>query len=296
MISRALTAPGRIKARKPGRGKGDVGRPLPLVPGTPTIRPQAVSEIPIKKIGIIGGVAWPSTIDYYRLICQGANAHFRAQGHGSPRPTPWIAIESVNQAETRRLRGNPDGTGWERFDAVFRDAFLRLQAAGCDFGIIASNTPHARLHAIREGLDLPVIDMIEANARATAELGVSQALVLGTSVTMRGTRYAEALRTCGVEPNPPLPEAEIEAMQALIDNEFYEGGTPAGTTRLLDVCRRHVRDPGQTAILLACTELPLAFPDHCDDAVFESADLRFVNTTAVHAKAALAVALELTGL
>lgn len=247
----------------------------------------------MKKIGIVGGVAWPSTADYYRLICQGANAHFRARGHRPPLPTPWIAIESVNQAETRALRGTPEGgeASWAGFDAAFRDAFLRLQAAGCDFGLLASNTPHARLHAIRRGLDLPILDMIDLAARAAAATGAARALVLGTSVTMRGARYPEALRAAGVVPNPRLPEAEIDAMQALIDDDFDGGATPAGTDRLLDACRRHVAEPATTAVLLACTELPLAFPDHADDPVFEAEGFRFVNTSAVHAKAALAAAL-----
>ena len=77
----------------------------------------------MKKIGIIGGLAWPSTAEYYRLICSGANAHFRGLGHPMPLPTPPITIESVNMAETRELRGKPDGTGWDRFDAVFLDMY-----------------------------------------------------------------------------------------------------------------------------------------------------------------------------
>jgi len=247
----------------------------------------------MKKIGIVGGVGWPSTIDYYRLICSGANAHFRARGHPPPLPVPWITIESVNQAETRALRGKPgEGeAGWAAFDAVFRDAFRRLQAAGCDFGILASNTPHARLHAIRQGLDLPILDMIEASAQAAAGTGAKRALVLGTSVTMHGDLYPRRLRALGVEPNPRLPEAQIEAMQALIDHEFYAGATPAGTAGLLQLCRRHVPDPEHTAILLACTELPLAFPDHADDPVFAAEGFRFVNTSVVHARAALTEAL-----
>lgn len=245
----------------------------------------------MRKIGIVGGVGWPSTIDYYRLICQGANAHFRARGHAAPLPTPPIAIESVNQAETRALRGRPDGTGWERFDAVFRDAFRRLGASGCDFGILASNTPHARLHAIRQGLDLPILDMIAENARAAAATGARRALVLGTSVTMQGDLYPDALRALGLQPNPRLPDSEIAAMQALIDEDFYSGATPAGAARLIEACRRHAPEPADTVILLACTELPLAFPDHVDDAVFEARGFRFVNTTAVHARAALAQAL-----
>ena len=245
----------------------------------------------MKKIGIIGGLAWPSTADYYRLICSGANAHFRARGHPMPLPAPPITIESVNMAETRKLRGNPDGTGWERFDAVFRETFQRLERAGCDFGLIASNTPHARLDAIRQGLDLPIISIIEETARQTARIGAARALVLGTAVTMRSDLYPARLRALGVVPNQRLPEAEIDTMQRLIDTEFYEGATRVGTNRLLDVCRAHVQDPANTAILLACTELPLAFPAHADDASFETQGFRFINTSVVHARAALARAL-----
>lgn len=245
----------------------------------------------MKKIGIIGGLAWPSTVDYYRLICQGAQAHFRAVGHPMPLPVPPMTIESVNMAETRALRGREDGSGWDGFDAVFRVAFGRLAAAGCDFGLIASNTPHARLPAIRQGLTLPVIDLVDEAARATASLGVTRALVLGTAVTLRGPRYPQALRALGVEPHARLPEAEIEAMQRLIDTEFYEGATPAGLRGILDACARHVADPAGTAVLLACTELPLAFPEHADDASFEAEGFRFVNTAVVHAGAALTMAL-----
>jgi aspartate racemase len=245
----------------------------------------------MKKIGIIGGLAWPSTADYYRLICAGANAHFRAQGHPMPLPLPPITIESVNIAETRKLRGNPDGTGWERFDAIFRETFQQLEQAGCDFGLIASNTPHARLDAIHQGLGLPIISIIEETARHTASTGAASALVLGTAVTMRSELYPARLRALGVVPNQRLPEAEIDAMQQMIDTEFYAGATEAGTTRLLDVCRRYAPDPANTAILLACTELPLAFPAHADDASFKTQGFRFINTSVVHARAALARAL-----
>lgn len=245
----------------------------------------------MKKIGIVGGVGWPSTADYYRLICSGANAHFRARGHTPPLPAPPIAIESLNMAETRKLRGKPDGTGWAAYDEVFRAAFRRLKAAGCDFGIIASNTPHARLDAIREGLDLPIISIVEETVRETARLGTPRALILGTSVTMRADLYPKRLVEAGIAPNPRLPEAEIDAIQKLIDDEFYEGATPAGTARLIELCRAHATDAAGTAVLLACTELPLAFPAHAADPSFEAEGFRFVNTVAAHARAALAEAL-----
>ena len=108
---------------------------------------------------------------------------------------------------------------------------------------------------------------------------------------MRSTLYPDRLRVLGIEPTPRLPEAEIEAMQRLIDNEFYAGATEAGTRQLLQACHAHVPDPVNTAILLACTELPLAFPAHRDDASFQTQGFRFVNTSVVHAQAALAEAL-----
>nr|WP_245223734.1 aspartate/glutamate racemase family protein [Ruegeria sp. HKCCSA071] len=104
----------------------------------------------MKKIGVLGGVGWASTVDYYRAIAEGAGRHFAVRGHGAPLPIPAMTIESVTQAKTRALRGVAgDEASWAAFDAVFRDALLTLERAGCDFGIIASNTPHARLHAIR---------------------------------------------------------------------------------------------------------------------------------------------------
>ncbi|MEL6794040.1 MAG: Asp/Glu racemase, partial [Pseudomonadota bacterium] len=100
----------------------------------------------MKKIGVIGGAAWPSTLEYYRLICEAANAHFAASGAAPPYPTPPMIIESLNIAETRALRGRPgDEASWAAYDVVIRAALLRLEAAGCDFAIMANNTFHTRL-------------------------------------------------------------------------------------------------------------------------------------------------------
>ena len=65
----------------------------------------------MKKIGILGGVGWASTLDYYRGICAGSwqrQIETGAEAHNGPLPCPKITIESVNQAETRSLRGSVD--------------------------------------------------------------------------------------------------------------------------------------------------------------------------------------------
>ncbi|SLN35911.1 putative amino-acid racemase [Pseudoruegeria aquimaris] len=245
----------------------------------------------MKKIGILGGVGWASTVDYYRAICEGAGRHFAARGATSPLPTPPITIESVTQSETRALRGRPgDEASWAAFDAVFRKAMLTLEGAGCDFAVIASNTPHARLHAIRQGVTMPILSIFTEAAQATAQAGSRRALVLGTAVTMQALDYAQALAEVGVTANARLPEAAIAEMQAMIDADFYGGASPRARERLLAFCALHA-DPG-TAILLACTELPLAFPAHLDDVAFEAGGFTFVNPSAAHVQAALRLALE----
>lgn len=247
----------------------------------------------MKKIGIVGGAAWHSTLEYYRLICDGASEHFRRQGHSAPLPTPTMAIESLNMAETRALRGRPgDEDSWAGFDAVIRDALLRLERAGCDFAIIANNTMHTRLHALTRGVEMPVLSILDAVADATRAAGAGRALVLGTSVTMRADDYARVLASRGIEANDRLDDATIDGLQAAIDGDFYaETISPEARARLIDLCRRHVARPDETAVLLACTELPLAFPEHAGEGVFQSDGLLFVDTVAVHVKAVLERAL-----
>ena len=244
----------------------------------------------MKKIGILGGVGWASTVDYYRAISEGAGRHFAKLGHGSPLPVPPMTIESVTQAHTRALRGQPgDEESWAGFDAVFRNAMLVLQNASCDFAIIASNTPHARLHAIRRGVDMPILSIFDATAKATAATKVETALVLGTSVTMQARGYADRLSRENISANAPLSDADIAEMQAMIDSDFYGGASKTARDRLLAYCDRHA-EPG-TAILLACTELPLAFPDNLDDPSFQADGHLFINPSAAHVASALQEAL-----
>lgn len=247
----------------------------------------------MKKIGIVGGVGWPSTLDYYRLICTATNAHFKALGTSTPYPTPPMTIESLVMHETRGFRAKPGDSdaAWSRYDSAFRNALLRLEKAGCDFGIIANNTSHTRLHSIKKGLKLPIVSILEKTADAAQTAGATKALILGTDVTMRANDYAAVLRDRGITPNAPLPDQAIDGLQLLIDEEFDQGATELGRLKLVELCNSYVTDPKNTIVLLACTELPLAFPEHGDAASFRSDGFRFINTTAAHVQAALQIAL-----
>ncbi|QEW22254.1 putative racemase [Marinibacterium anthonyi] len=244
----------------------------------------------MRKIGIVGGVGWVSTVEYYRAIAEGAARHYAAKGLKPPLPIPPMTIESVVQAQTRVLRGRTGDDGsWAGFDAVFRTALLTLEKAGCAFALIASNTPHARLAAIRKGVNIPVLSILDCTATAAADGGAERALVLGTAVTMEARDYALALERECVAANARLPADAIAQMQAMIDSDFHGGASPDARAKLIDYCRRHA-EPGM-AVILACTELPLAFPDHLDDVTFEADGFLFVNPCAAHVAAALRRAL-----
>jgi len=106
---------------------------------------------------------------------------------------------------------------------------------------------------------------------------------------MQSDDYAKALQKHGVLAIPKLPSTDIEFMQSLIDSDFYGGASEQAQDKLIAFCERHTQ-PGDV-ILLACTELPLAFPDHIDDVNFSARGLTFVNPSAAHIAEALALAL-----
>ena len=103
-----------------------------------------------------------------------------------------------------------------------------------------------------------------------------------------------ALRLENIEANERLDDKTIEGLQSLIDTEFYGAqATPKGRNKLIKLYAKLVDDPSTTIVLLACTALPLAFPEHVEAEVFEGDGFTFVNTAAVHVRAALNCSLGL---
>jgi aspartate racemase len=241
---------------------------------------------------MIGGLAWPSTIDYYRLLCTKTNDYFKSRGHGVPYPSPPIILESVNMAYTRSLRGNPGDEGsWRDFDAVFRTTFLRLKGAGAEFGVIASNTPHMRIDAIMDGLDFPIISILDTTALESKKLGADRALVLGTSVTMKNRAYQDVLCKHEISANPQLPDQVIAELDQIIDEDLYVGRIQSAREKIIRISKQHIVDPSKEVVCLACTELPLAFPEHQNSASFVEQGIAFVNTTVAHVDAVFDAAI-----
>jgi len=242
---------------------------------------------------MIGGLAWPSTNDYYRIICTMANRHFADLGYDDPLPTPPMSIESVDISVTRKLRGNNDDPGsWAAFEDYFRNLLSALESAGVDFAFIASNTPHMRLDGIVKGSRLPVNSILDATASALQDCGSDRALVLGTPVTMRAAAYPAALTRHNIEAFTLTNDTEVSELARLIDIDIYAGDTESTRAWMMSMGKREQKRSGIDTVCLACTELPLAFPEHADDVEFEIDGLRYLNTTNAHARSVFLQAMQ----
>jgi len=255
----------------------------------------------MKKVGIVGGVAWASTVEIYKTLCQLAQT--RAQSldcglgpTGAPQ-MPEFSIESLNIARSQSLRGiEGDEASWAGFDAYFHAALLRLQASGADFALIASNTPHNRFDAITAGLSLPVLNLFELVAEQAAALGLRRLLILGTEPTMRGQALPAALARQGIEACVPRAGSAERADLVPLILQLQAAPQPAAAAAQIHALALQTLGEsartGEAAVCLACTELPLAFPAHSEAAAFEMAGLRYLNTTQILAQAAFLTATQ----
>src|SRR5712691_9313492 len=154
----------------------------------------------MKKIGIVGGVAWLSTVDYYSELCRRSEQwHLARNLHGVP-STPEMSIESLDENKAVSYLGaDDDEESWSQFDEYHRAALRRLEASGAEFALMASNSPHHRFAKIVRGIRIPVISIFEVVAKECARIETKQVLILGTALTMRSATFREVFAEHGVE-------------------------------------------------------------------------------------------------
>jgi aspartate racemase len=234
----------------------------------------------MKKIGIVGGVGWPSTIDYYAGICRLAEQR-------SPALVPEMSVESLNLHAALSFRGAPgDDASWSRWDAYYRDALQRVEASGAEVAVIASNSPHDRFEAIVSGVQIPVIDIFEVAAQECARIGAREALILGTELTMNSSRLREKFGQHGIRAQAPMEDAAL-AMTAQLIADLQRERSEGAQGRVQAILRKAFGAtlPPSHMVCLACTELPLAFPDQKEVPVFQVDGVAYLNSTVVHLNA-----------
>ena len=229
----------------------------------------------MKTIGLIGGVTWQSTAEYYRIINTEVS---RALGGVS---SARVAMISLNFADLISFRSSGDE---DSHRAMYCDAARSLEQAGADFILICSNTGHLRFDDVARTVAVPVLHIADAAGRAVRAQGISRIGLLGTATTMGGAFMATAFRRMGLSVCTPDPQA-CARIDELILGEMARGIFSAAarnyiTQTIAELAERH----HAAGILLACTELPLLLSGR-------TFGVPVFDTLALHAKAAVEYAL-----
>lgn len=246
----------------------------------------------MKKIGIVGGVAWRSTVEYYADICRRAEEMHLAQRRPGPPASPEMVIESLDlNAAFAAIGNDEDESSWSRFDEYHRAALLRLERSGAEMALIASNTPHHRFREITRGVRIPVVSILAATAAEAARLRVPRLLILGTALTMRSPRFRREFAKHGIEAAGPSEESARATILELIAG-LQRGDAEEAAERLTAVARNAFTGQfrGSPAVCLACTELPLAFPEFRTQPSFVYGGITWINTSAAHIAAVVEMA------
>ncbi|MEE1782566.1 aspartate/glutamate racemase family protein [Streptomyces sp. SP17BM10] len=229
----------------------------------------------MKTLGLIGGMSWESTAEYYRLLNELTRERLGGL-HSAP-----LVLYSVDFATVEHLQA--EGR-WTEAGELLADAARALEAAGADLLLICTNTMHKVADQVASAVTIPLLHLADATATAVRTAGLRRVGLLGTAFTMEQDFYRGRLASSGgLDVLVPGPES-----RALVHRIIYEElcvGIVREESRA--AYRQVIADlvaAGAEGIILGCTEIELLIrPDDSPVPVFPTARL--------HAEAAIAAAL-----
>ena len=223
----------------------------------------------MRLLGVLGGMSWTSTAEYYRLLNQGIAT--RLGGLHSAR----LLLHSVDFAPVSEMQHDGD---WAGTAAVLVDAALGLERAGAEGLLLATNTMHKVADEIEVATGLPLLHIADATASRLVADGRRTVGLLATAFTMEQTFYTERLREHGLEVLIPNDADRAEIHRIIYDELCLDVIRDDSRIRYEQVTDR-LAERGAEAVILGCTEITLLL-DPGDSTV------PLYDTTAIHAEAA----------
>ena len=210
----------------------------------------------MKKLGIVGGVGYMSTLEYYRGINEGYNKRINSQSKSGE--YPHMVIESLNLAHAYALVEKKD---WKGFADLFIKAIRILHGAGAEFAAIAANTAHIVFDEIQAQSPIPLIGIVDETCKRAKEKGYKKLIVFGTGFTMNSGMFEAKCPQYGLEAIVP-DEAEREIIHNIIFPNL-EAGLVLENERetMLGVAKKMLAQHKACALVLGCTELSLVFKE-----------------------------------
>jgi len=229
----------------------------------------------MRLLGLIGGMSWESTIEYYRIINELVKE--RLGGWNCAR----LLLYSVN---FEKIYSFQQQNKWEQVAKILINISKKLENAGCEAIVICSNTAHKVADAVESEITIPLIHVVDETAKVIKQSNIKTIGLLGTKFTMEGDFYINKLeKKYGL--NVILPgNEEREYINNAIFNEFAQGIFLDSTkSQFLDIIEI-MKEKGARGIILGCTEIPLLIQEG-------EVEIPLFNTLKIHLKAAVEFAL-----
>ena len=222
----------------------------------------------MRKIGLIGGISWVSTIDYYKYINMGVNEKLGGLNFAE------CMIYSFNYADIKK---NNDAGDWPKTEAMLTEAAFHLKRSGAQAIVLCANTMHFIADNIQKSTGLPVIHIATATAREIAKKNIRKVGLLGTKFTMEQDFFKLKLQEEHIE--TIIPNEEDRAfIHYTIFEELGRGLiTAESKARYISIINKLV-EQGAEGIILGCTEIPLLIKQ-------EDVEVPVFDTTLIHSKA-----------
>lgn len=225
----------------------------------------------MKKLGLVGGISWVSTIDYYRFINEGINEKLGGLNFAE------CIIYSLNFDDFQR--NNTNGN-WDATFELLLNACKSLEKSGADAIVLCANTAHAVSDQLEQEIKLPVIHVATATADAINKQGLKKVGLLGTKFTMEMDFYFKKLAENNIEAIVPFLQDERDFIQQTLKEELGRGIIKEQTKRAYLSIIEKLIENGAEGIILGCTEIPLLISQ-------EDVSVPVFDTTKIHSEAAV---------
>jgi aspartate racemase len=228
----------------------------------------------MKTVGLIGGMSWVSTIEYYKAINEMTNA--RLGGIHFAR----CIIYSIDYHDMAEINKKQD---WNEADRVFSSAAKNLESAGANCILLCANTAHMVAEQVQKNISIPLIHIGDATVKKVQKHNIKKIALLGTKFTMEKNFIKEKFAVQNID--VLIPEAaDREFIHAVIFDELGKGIFKPETKKRFQEIIHTLVNKGAEGVILGCTEIPLLIKQ-------SDVTVPVFDTTLIHSNAAVDFAL-----
>ena len=223
----------------------------------------------MKICGLIGGMSWESSAEYYKIINEEINRKLGGLHSGK------IILYSVDFEEIaiQQREGN-----WKGSAEILSNAAQALEKAGADFIMITTNTMHKVAEDVKESVNIPLIDIREAVSEKIIKENLKTVLLLGTKFTMEDDFYVGYLRNKGINVVVPSEKHRNLIHKVIFDELCLGIKKEESKKEFLKIINSYNAD----GVILGCTEIGMLVKQ-------EDLNIRVLDTTIIHAKKAVEI-------